>query len=105
MCPVQPAVGLRLGGPPPCAWPLTGICCSHNPFTLPPAATRTPRPQTWAALDPRATNLIPATQLGFLVSELDPPLGVRGEEGARAKLQSIIMGVDIPVHKGGKVRA
>jgi hypothetical protein len=59
-------------------------------------------PQIWAELDPRATNFTPAAQLGCLISELDPPLGVKGEEAARAKLQSIVMSVDIPVH-GGKV--
>jgi len=59
--------------------------------------------QTWAELDPHATNYIAAVQLAALVAELDPPLGVSREDGARAKLQSIMMSVDIPVHSNGKV--
>lgn len=76
--------------------------CFDNPF-LPCTPHKPLHQQAWAELDPRATNFIPAVQLGTLICELDPPLGVRGEEGVRAKLQSIIMSVDVPLH-GSRVR-
>jgi hypothetical protein len=60
-------------------------------------------PQVWSELDPDATHFIPAIQLSTLIQELQPPLGVKGEEGARAKIQGIIMNVDIPI-RDGKVR-
>lgn len=56
--------------------------------------------QAWSDLDPQATHYINAIQLTTLIQELLPPLGVKGEEGARAKVQAIIMHVDIPVRNG-----
>jgi hypothetical protein len=82
---------------------------AHAPRPHPPAtllALRLPvlsRPQAWAELDPDATNYIPAVQLASLLAELDPPLGVRGEDGGRGRLQGIIMRLDVPVHRGGRV--
>ena len=57
----------------------------------------------WAELDPAASNYIPVKDLPTLVAELDPPLGARGEECGRAKVQQIIMAVDIP-NRGNRVR-
>jgi hypothetical protein len=71
----------------------------HPTRVLPPR-----KPQAWAELDPHATNFIPAVKLASLIAELDPPLGVRGEDGGRAQLQGIIMRLDVPVHSGGQVR-
>jgi hypothetical protein len=59
--------------------------------------------QVWSELDPHASHFIPAIQLSSLIEELQPPLGVKGEAGARAKIQGIIMNVDIPI-RDGKVR-
>lgn len=59
--------------------------------------------QVWTELDPQATHFIPAIQLSTLLQELRPPLGVKGEEDSRAKIQGIVMNVDIPV-RNGKVR-
>jgi hypothetical protein len=53
--------------------------------------------QAWAELDPQGTNYIPAIQLGTLISQLDPPVGVKGEEGGSSKLQGIVMSIDIPI--------
>lgn len=59
--------------------------------------------QVWSELDPHASHFIPAIQLSTLIEELQPPLGVKGELGARAKIQGIIMNVHIPIREG-KVR-
>jgi hypothetical protein len=59
--------------------------------------------QVWSELDPQASCFIPAIQLSALIQELLPPLGVKGEQDARAKIQGIIMNVDIPI-RNGKVR-
>lgn len=56
--------------------------------------------QVWTKLDPQATCFIPAIQLTTLIQDLLPPMGVKGEEGARAKIQGIIMNVDIPIRNG-----
>ena len=56
--------------------------------------------QVWSELDPQATHFIPAIQLATLIQELRPPLGVKGEESVRAKIQGIVMCVDIPVRNG-----
>lgn len=56
--------------------------------------------QVWSELDPQATHFIPAIQLSTLIQELLPPLGAKGEEGARTKVQAIIMAADIPVRNG-----
>lgn len=58
----------------------------------------------WSRLDPQASCFIPAIQLTTLIQELRPPMGVKGEEGVRAKTQGIIMNVDITLRKG-KARA
>eukprot|EP00879_Flechtneria_rotunda_P021439 GHRR01022596.1.p1 GENE.GHRR01022596.1~~GHRR01022596.1.p1 ORF type:complete len:189 (+),score=60.61 GHRR01022596.1:1631-2197(+) len=60
--------------------------------------------KVWSELDPYATHYIPAIELSTLIQELEPPMGVKGEAGERAKVQSIIMALDIPVRKI-KVRA
>jgi hypothetical protein len=60
--------------------------------------------QAWSELDPSASQYIPAVELSSLLRELPPPMGVRGEEGEQAKIQSIIMSVDIPIRKKNKVR-
>eukprot|EP00803_Ostreobium_quekettii_P004182 evm.model.scf_87.7 EVM.evm.TU.scf_87.7 scf_87:110745-119200(-) len=52
--------------------------------------------EVWSDLDPHATNYIPAVKLSTLLSELEPPLGVRGTAAGTAEIQSIIMSVDIP---------
>jgi hypothetical protein len=56
--------------------------------------------QVWSELDPQASCFIQAIQLSTLIQELLPPLGVKGEQDARAKIQGIIMNVDIPVRNG-----
>jgi hypothetical protein len=60
--------------------------------------------QAWSERDPTASQYIPAVELSSLLRELPPPMGVRGEEGEQAKIQSIIMSVDIPIRKKNKVR-
>lgn len=50
----------------------------------------------WSELDPDATNFIPTIKLSTLISEIDPPLGVRGTSGGPVAIQNIIMSVDIP---------
>lgn len=52
--------------------------------------------QVWSELDPDATNFIPTVRLSTLISELDPPLGVKGTSGGPVAIQNIIMSVDIP---------
>lgn len=42
-------------------------------------------------------------QLSSLICELSAPMGVKDEEGAASKLQTIIMALDIPI-RDGKVR-
>jgi len=54
----------------------------------------------WSKLDPKATYYISAAKLQYLVSELDPPLGTKGSNCGKTEIQSIIMSVDIPNHRG-----
>jgi hypothetical protein len=60
--------------------------------------------QAWSELDPTASYYIPAVELSSLLRDLPPPMGVRGEEGEQAKIQAIIMAVDIPIRKKNQVR-
>ncbi|KAF6257951.1 Ion transport protein-domain-containing protein [Scenedesmus sp. NREL 46B-D3] len=59
--------------------------------------------RAWSELDPTASQYIPAVELSSLLRDLPPPMGVRGEEGEQAKIQSIVMSVDIPIHKKNQV--
>ena len=92
---VQTVMHSSVPYPSPGTRSLTGPAC--------PFFCHTPMPQVWAELDPHATNYMPATQLGSLLWALDPPLGLAGEDGGRAKLQNVVMALDVPVH-GARVR-
>lgn len=81
-------------------------CLANEPVHLAKCMSlgcASPTLQAWAELDPQATHYIPAMQLSSLICELSAPMGVKDEEGAASKLQTIIMALDIPI-RDGKVR-
>uniref|UniRef100_A0A7S1XCD4 Voltage-gated ion channel superfamily n=1 Tax=Tetraselmis chuii TaxID=63592 RepID=A0A7S1XCD4_9CHLO len=56
--------------------------------------------EVWADLDPDANYFIPVSKLSNLISELEPPLGVKGVVHTKSEVQNIIMTVDIPNRSG-----
>lgn len=56
--------------------------------------------EVWADLDPDANYFIPVSKLSNLISELEPPLGVKGVTHTKSEVQNIIMTVDIPNRSG-----
>eukprot|EP00197_Chlamydomonas_leiostraca_P007141 CAMPEP_0202863718 /NCGR_PEP_ID=MMETSP1391-20130828/4242_1 /ASSEMBLY_ACC=CAM_ASM_000867 /TAXON_ID=1034604 /ORGANISM="Chlamydomonas leiostraca, Strain SAG 11-49" /LENGTH=470 /DNA_ID=CAMNT_0049543381 /DNA_START=24 /DNA_END=1433 /DNA_ORIENTATION=+ len=50
----------------------------------------------WEELDPHATGFIHINHLGILLEELPPPLGVKGLDNVRIRIQDTIMNCDIP---------
>mmetsp|Transcript_11321 Transcript_11321/g.26831 ORF Transcript_11321/g.26831 Transcript_11321/m.26831 type:complete len:1216 (+) Transcript_11321:1-3648(+) len=58
--------------------------------------------EAWSDLDPQANCFIPVSKLSNLISELEPPLGVKGVVHTKSEVQNIIMTVDIP-NRGGNV--
>ena len=54
----------------------------------------------WADLDSAGTCFIPVSKLSHLISELEPPLGVKGVIHTKSEVQNIIMTVDIPNRAG-----
>eukprot|EP00951_Prasinocladus_malaysianus_P000337 scaffold2539_cov43-Prasinocladus_malaysianus.AAC.1 len=56
--------------------------------------------EAWADLDPEANYFIPVQKLSNLISELEPPLGVKGVVHTKSEVQNIIMTVDIPNRAG-----
>ena len=56
----------------------------------------------WGQLDPRGTYYVSASKLSHIISQVDPPLGVRGVANDKASTQAIVLCIDVPEH-GGKI--
>jgi hypothetical protein len=57
----------------------------------------------WNKLDPEAEERIDVEQLGELISQLPPPLGLKGKLVTRNALMQVIKDLQIPIH-GNKIR-
>ena len=54
----------------------------------------------WGQLDPRGTYYVSASKLSHIISQVDPPLGVRGTKNDKASTQAIVLCIDVPEHDG-----
>lgn len=70
------------------------------PETPPPPPDPPARREVWSLHDPEGDGKVEAAKLPIIISELEPPLGVRGLRASPAYVQQLIMSCDIPSRDG-----